>query len=188
MATRTSQRIGIWIIAVVMLVGTLGAFFLPIMINNTDSQQALSNEEALRNLQEQQAREAEQQASAAEPLDGYTAEPFDGASVTELQVETLKEGEGDVAATETSTVTANYFGWTSDGKIFDSSKKGGAASPVPFGLDQVIEGWTKGLTGAKAGGVYKLVIPGDMAYGNEDDGSGRPVGPLTFIVDVQKVE
>lgn len=181
MATRTSQRIGIWIIAVVMVVGTLGAFFLPILMANTDSQEAMSQQQALENLQKQSA-------AAAEPLDGYAAEPFDAASVTELQVETLKEGEGEVAATETSTVTANYFGWTSDGVIFDSSKKSGSATPVPFGLDQVISGWTKGLTGAKAGGVYKLVIPGEMAYGNEDKGDGRPVGPLTFIVDVQKVE
>ena len=129
-----------------------------------------------------------QQATTAEPLDGYSAAAFDAAAVSELKVETLKEPTGEAAATPESTVTANYFGWTSDGQIFDSSKKDGVATPIPFSLSGVITGWTEGLTGAKAGGVYKLTIPAEKAYGSVDDGSGRPVGPLTFIVEVQKVE
>lgn len=184
MATKKSQRIGIWIIAVVMTVGTLGMFFLPMIASNNDEVNSAQMQQALDELNRQQA----EQSATAEPLDGYSAEPFDAANVTELQVETLKEPAGEKEATPTSTVTANYFGWTSDGKIFDSSKKNGTATPIPFGLDGVIEGWTEGLTGAKAGGVYKLVIPGDKAYGNTDNGSGRPVGPLTFIVEVTNVE
>lgn len=181
MATSRSQRIGIWIIAVVMFFGTLGAFFLPILMNDN----------AARDSEEQQALMDElqkQQASSAEPLDGYQAEPFDKAAVTELKVETLKEPSGDIAATPESTVTANYFGWSSDGKIFDSSKKSGTVTPIPFALNEVIPGWTEGLTGAKAGGVYKLTIPGDKAYGDTDNGDGRPVGPLTFIVEVKEVK
>ena len=181
MATKTSQRVGIWIIAIVMTVGTLGAFFLPVLVNDSQNQESLETQKQLDELRKQAAQ-------TSEPLDGYSAEPFDAASVTELKVETLKEGNGEVAATPTSTVTANYFGWTSDGEIFDSSKKSGTATPIPFGLDQVIAGWTEGLTGAKAGGVYKLTIPADKAYGDVDDGSGRPTGPLAFIVEVQKVD
>ena len=122
-----------------------------------------------------------------EPLTGYEATPFDKAAVTELKVEVLKQGDGP-AATEQSTVNANYFGWTSDGKIFDSTNSGGTASPVAFPLNQVIEGWTKGLSGVKQGSVVKLIIPGDMAYGNTDDGSGRPFGPLAFIVELKEVK
>lgn len=181
MATKTSQRIGIWIIAVVMIVGTLGAFFLPILMN---SNQAKDSAE----IQRIQEEINSQNQTAAEPLTGYSAEPFDPASVNELKIETIKPGNGEKVATPESTVTANYFGWTSDGKIFDSSQKSGTATPIPFGLDQVIKGWTEGLTGASAGGVYKLLIPADKAYGSTDDGSGRPTGPLAFIVEVQKVE
>lgn len=180
MATRTSQRVGIWIIAIVMSLGTLGMFFLPILVNDNQSKEAAE----LQKLQEQY--EAQMNATA-EPLDGYQAEPFDAASVAELKVETLKEGEGEKAATPESTLTANYFGWTSDGKIFDSSKRDGVATPIPFGLSEVIKGWTEGLTGAKVGGVYKLMIPADKAYGSDDDGSGRPVGPLAFIVEVKEI-
>lgn len=180
-ATKRSQRIGIWIIAVVMLVGILGAFFLPILVNDSQSKEAAE----LQKLQEEY--EAQMNASA-EPLDGYQAEPFDPSTVTELKVETLKEGESDTTATTESTVTANYFGWTTDGKIFDSSKKDGVATPIPFKLSEVIKGWTEGLTGARVGGVYKLMIPADKAYGSADDGSGRPVGPLAFIVEVKEID
>ena len=39
MATRKSQRIIIWVIAVVMTVGTLGAYFVVILANNSAQQE-----------------------------------------------------------------------------------------------------------------------------------------------------
>lgn len=180
MATRTSQRIGIWIIAIVMTVGTLGAFFLPIMMNDNAAKEAAE--------QQRLYEEYERQLSAtAEPLDGYTAEPFDPSAVKELVVEELKPGEG-AEATPESSVKVNYFGWTSTGEIFDSSKKDGITEPIEFGLDGVIPGWTEGLTGAKAGSVQKLTIPSDKAYG--EAGSPPKIGsnqPLVFIVEVLEV-
>lgn len=181
MATRTSQRVGIWIIAVVMLVGTLGAFFLPIMINDSQAKEAAE----MQKLQEQY--EAQLNATA-EPLDGYTAEPFDKGAVTELKVEELKAGEGK-EATADSTLTVNYFGWTSNGTIFDSSKKDGVTTPIDFGLSGVISGWTEGLAGAKPGSVRKLTIPAEKAYG--EAGSPPKIGanePLVFIVEIKDVK
>lgn len=122
-----------------------------------------------------------------EPLEGHKAEAFDPATVTELKVETLKEGDGKIAE-KSSTVTANYFGWTSDGKIFDSTQEGDSATPIDFPLEGVIEGWTEGLSGVKAGSTVKLSIPAEKAYGSNDDGSGRPVGPLMFIVELKEVK
>lgn len=143
--------------------------------NDTSSQQA----DLLKQLQEQNAPK--------EPLPGYSAEAFDAASVTALKVETLKEGDGKVADAG-STVSANYFGWSADGKIFDSSFKNGAATPIDFALNEVIPGWTEGLTGVKAGSTVKLTIPADKAYGAEDKGDGRPFGPLVFIVELKEVK
>ena len=120
-------------------------------------------------------------------LPGHSAAPFDAASVTELKVETLAEGDGP-AATAESTVSANYFGWTSDGKIFDSSSKGGVATPIDFPLSGVIKGWTQGLTGVKQGSTVKLTIPADLAYGATDNGDGRPFGPLAFIIELKSVK
>ncbi len=123
-----------------------------------------------------------------EPLTGYSAEPFDKSSVAGLKVEELKPGDGQ-AATADSTVKANYFGWTSDGKIFDSSQRGETATPVEFPLNGVIKGWTNGLTGVKAGAVVKLIIPADQAYGAS--GSPPNIGPnepLEFIVQLVEVK
>ncbi|MBB5511887.1 peptidylprolyl isomerase [Neomicrococcus aestuarii] len=104
----------------------------------------------------------------------------------DLAVEVLEEGTGDVVATETSTVTANYVGvqW-SNGEIFDSSYDRGEATS--FGLDQVIPGWTQGLTGLTKGSKVLLTIPSSMAYG-ESGTSGRPTGPLVFYVEITDVK
>lgn len=181
MATTTRQRVGIWIIAIVMFVGTLGAFFLPILMNDNATKEA----EQLQALQEQYQQQATKQ---AEPLDGYAAEPFARDNVTELKVEELKAGEGTEATPE-STLNVNYFGWTSDGTIFDSSKRGGTTKPIDLSLNGVIAGWTEGLTGAKPGSVRKLTIPAAKAYG--EAGSPPSIGsnePLVFIVEVKSVK
>lgn len=129
----------------------------------------------------------EQQNTPKLPLAGYNSEPFDSVSVTELKVETLKQGEGKVATAESS-VVANYFGWSSDGKIFDSSNNGTETKPIEFPLSGVIPGWTEGLTGVKQGSTVKLTIPADKAYGATDNGDGRPFGPLVFIVELVEVK
>jgi FKBP-type peptidyl-prolyl cis-trans isomerase len=112
------------------------------------------------------------------------AEKFDPASVTELKVETLKEGTGDAVA-ETDTISANYTGWNANGVIFDTTKKSADSQPTPieFPLSGVISGWTKGLSGKKVGGIYKLTIPADMAYGDNAP-SEEVAGPLEFVVEI----
>lgn len=141
-----------------------------------------------RQLEEQLANQQEEQQMNNEPLDGYNAEVFDKAKVTELKIEKLVEGSGKTASAK-STVKANYFGWTSDGKIFDSSKKDGQAEPVEFSLNEVIPGWTEGLSGISEGSVVKLTIPADKAYG--ENGSPPVIGPnepLMFIVKLIQVK
>lgn len=171
------------LLAVVGFIFSSGAITLLYFVQNKSADDDLAaQQKALQQLQQQQQ-------AASEPLDGYTAEPFDKAGVTDLKVETLKEGDGAVA-TPTSTVTANYFGWTSDGKIFDSSKKQGSeAKAIDFSLSGVIKGWTEGLTGVKAGSIVKLTIPADKAYG--EAGSSPSIGPnepLQFIVEIEGVK
>ncbi|GHU43763.1 hypothetical protein FACS1894193_11140 [Bacilli bacterium] len=112
------------------------------------------------------------------------AKKFDAAKVKELKVEELKAGTGDVVA-ETDTIKANYTGWNAKGVIFDSTKKSkdAALAPIEFPLSGVISGWTKGLAGKKVGGVYKLTIPADMAYGNQAP-TAETSGPLEFVVEI----
>ena len=145
------------------------------------------NQKSTETSQQELLKQIQQQSQAKEPLNGYSATAFDSAGVTELKVETLTQGEG-TTATASSTVNANYFGWTADGKIFDSTNKNGTATPIDFPLSSVIKGWTEGLTGVKQGSTVKLTIPADKAYGSVDKGSGQPVGPLMFIIEVKEVK
>ncbi len=191
MATSTAQRTGIWIIAIVLTVGTLAGFIAMILAPENEAKDAAKQqaeyEKMVKQYQEEQKKASEENAKASQPLDGYSAAAFDAASVKELKVETLVQGNGETLKAD-STISANYFGWTSDGKIFDSSKKNGTTTPAEFSLTGVIKGWTEGLTGVKVGSTVRLTIPADKAYGSTDQGSGTPVGPLQFIVEVKELK
>ncbi len=188
----TAQRIGIWIIAIVMTVGTIGSFVVIILSNNNQqadlAQQQKDQAAQQAAYQQQQATAAKANADSSEALTGYSATPFDAASVTSLKVETLTEGTGDTIKS-TDSINASYFGWTSDGVIFDSSqKKSTADAPVTFPLSNVIKGWTTGLTGVKVGSVVKLTIPADQAYGAAGSGVIPANAPLQFIVEIHKID
>ena len=184
MATSTAQRAGIWVIAVVLTVGTLAGFIAMILAPKNEAADAQRQQEEYAQMMNEYQ---EQQQQANEPLEGYSAEAFDANGVGELKVDTLKEGTGEALKADSS-ISANYFGWTSDAKIFDSTKKSGTTTPADFSLAQVIPGWQKGLTGVKVGSTVKLTIPAELAYGSTDNGSGQPVGPLQFIVEVKELQ
>jgi peptidylprolyl isomerase len=82
----------------------------------------------------------------------------------------------------TSTLTVHYVLMTwSDGKLIESSWSG---QPATFPLAQVVEGWQKGLPGAKVGGRRLLVIPPAMGYGASGAGPIKPNETLIFAVDI----
>lgn len=110
--------------------------------------------------------------------------PKDTEAPKDLAVDVLEEGKGE-AATETSKVKAKYLGVTwSDGEKFDGNFDKDEATE--FGLDQVIKGWTEGMTGLKEGSKVLLTVPADKAYGNSST-SGAPSGTLVFYVELQEV-
>jgi len=85
----------------------------------------------------------------------------------------------------TSTLTVHYIlmAW-STGKVIESSWSG---QPATFPLANVVEGWQKGLPGAKVGGRRLLILPPAMGYGAAGAG---PIGPnetLIFAVDIISV-
>ena len=95
----------------------------------------------------------------------------------------LEKGTGKVHPTADSMVTVHYSGWTTDGKLFDSSIVRGA--PATFGLKQVIPGWTEGLQLMVVGEKRRLWIPEDLAYGGRP---GRPQGMLVFDVELLDIK
>jgi len=100
-----------------------------------------------------------------------------------LKYRDLKEGTGPECP-KGATVVCHYTGWTTNGKVFDSSRKRG--EPTEFSLNQVVPGWQQGIPGMKVGGVRKLVIPAALGYGAQ----GRPPsipGGATLIFEVELV-
>ena len=193
MAATKAQRIGIWIIAVFMAIGTIGSFAIIVLANqNSQTDQSRFNELSEQYQKETEAYQAKVDAQAKELSDKYyptfskyesRPSTFDGASVTELKTEDLAAGTGDTL-TEESTFTAYYLGWTPDGKVFDGSISDGALkAPFTAAPGGVIEGWTKGVAGMKVGGVRELTIPSDLAYGETGSGESIPANtPLKFVV------
>lgn len=107
----------------------------------------------------------------------------------ELVVTELAEGDGD-QATPGSTLTVHYVGvaWSS-GEQFDASWDRAQPFTFELGAGAVIQGWDRGLEGMRTGGRRQLVIPPELAYG--DDGAGGVIGPdetLVFVVDLLAVE
>jgi FKBP-type peptidyl-prolyl cis-trans isomerase len=186
MATTNSQRIGIWVIAGVLLVGTLGSFLAMMLApKNAEIDQAEQAKQTAA-LEQQQKAAAQERAKTAEPLESYTATPFDAASVTELKKEVLVEGTGAEVKTS-DTINVSYFGWLADGTIFDSSKRSGTNTPIDLPLNGVITGWTEGLKGAKVGSTIKLTIPSDKAYGSQESGLIPANSPLAFILTINSI-
>lgn len=105
-----------------------------------------------------------------------------GTPPAELTTSDVIVGTGaEVLPTSTLTVHYTLMAW-STGQVVESSWSGG--QPATFPLANVVEGWQKGLPGAKVGGRRLLILPPEMGYGPA--GSG-PIGPnetLIFAVDI----
>lgn len=106
------------------------------------------------------------------------------AKVTDLKIIDLKTGEGQEVPPD-ATITAHYTGaLCSDGTIFESSLDSGR--PATFGLNQVIDGWTQGVPGMRVGGVRRLIIPSELAYGQRR--ASAQIGPNSDLVfDIELV-
>jgi len=85
--------------------------------------------------------------------------------MADLQIEEMKAGEGQEAKAG-DRVTVHYVGTLTDGKKFDSSRDRGKGFGFKLGAGEVIKGWDKGVAGMKIGGMRKLTIPPDLAYGS----------------------
>jgi peptidylprolyl isomerase len=95
----------------------------------------------------------------------------------------LKPGTGKVHPSAESRVKVHYSGWTTDGKLFDSSVKRG--EPASFGLNQVIPGWTEGVQLMVQGEKTRFWIPEELAYKGRP---GMPAGMLVFDVELLDIE
>ena len=186
--TPRAQRIGILVIAIVMVVGTLGSFAMLILANDN----AATEQELL--SKEYQAMLEKEQKEAAELADTYyaTFKQYEG-SPAEFDAETvgdkvtfvdLKEGDGEALTKDSTQYRAYYIGWNPKGKIFDGSIDGETLKlPLDMSQMRLIDGWYDGVDGMKIGGVREITIPSDLAYGETGQGDDIPPNtPIKFII------
>jgi peptidylprolyl isomerase len=109
----------------------------------------------------------------------------DDASCTKngLCSKVLRVGVGGTHPKATSTVIVHYSGWTTDGKLFDSSILRG--EPAKFPLNMVIPGWTQGVQLMVQGEKRRFWIPEKLAYKGR---KGAPPGMLVFDIELIDIE
>ena len=122
------------------------------------------------------------QAPIAAPPD-VKAPPADAKKTSSgLAYKVIKKGAGAKHPAATDSVTVHYTGWTTDGKMFDSSVTRNA--PATFPLNRVIAGWTEGVQLMVEGEKTRFWIPESLAY----KGQREPFGMLVFDVELIKIQ
>jgi FKBP-type peptidyl-prolyl cis-trans isomerase len=103
-----------------------------------------------------------------------------------LKIDEVKVGEGPEAVAGRN-VTVHYVGTLTNGQKFDSSRERNEGFEFSLGAGEVIRGWDLGVLGMKVGGVRKLTIPPDLAYGPR---GFPPVIPpnATLLFEVELLE
>jgi peptidylprolyl isomerase len=106
---------------------------------------------------------------------------------TKLVVKDVVAGKGR-AAKAGDNVVVHYVGALyKTGGQFEASWDSGKPFPFALGQGNVIPGWDQGIEGMKIGGRRLLVIPPDLAYGAQGQGSIGPDETLVFVVDLLNV-
>lgn len=106
---------------------------------------------------------------------------------SELKIENLIDGTGK-SAERGALITAHYRGWLEDGTEFDSSYKKNVPFQTVLSNKRVIQGWIIGLNGMKVGGVRRLWVPAELAYGDRQIGNMIPPNSnLTFEIELIEV-
>ena len=204
MATTKSQRLGILIILIVTVVGTIGSFAVLILTTKNQSDDAARLQKVQNEYQAKVKVYQAQKAAQADELSAKYYPTFSqfgsrvGAYDIEsnnktLQTQDLLVGDGE-EVTDTTKFAAYYILWLPRGTIQEQSidpASGKLKSPLAIdGLatSSLIQGWKEGMKGMRLGGVRELTIPSDKGYkeqGTKDQQGNEvipPNTPLKFIV------
>jgi FKBP-type peptidyl-prolyl cis-trans isomerase FkpA len=104
-----------------------------------------------------------------------------------LRYEDISIGEGADCTGRGQTAIVHYTGWLEDGTKFDSSRDRDEPFGFPVACGYVIPGWDEGVRGMRVGGIRKLTVPPDLAYGER--GAGGVIPPdATLVFEIELLE
>lgn len=112
-----------------------------------------------------------------------TADPNEVVTGSGLRYIVLEEGDGPALETG-DVVQVHYVGTLVDGTQFDSSRESGRPFAFPLGQGRVIPGWDEGIALLNVGSKARLIVPPELAYGDQGTPSIPPNSTLIFEVDV----
>jgi FKBP-type peptidyl-prolyl cis-trans isomerase FkpA len=104
-------------------------------------------------------------------------------SQTDLRVGTGAEAVAGRGATVHYTLWLYDAGRAENKGAQIETSVGGAPFTFTVGARQVISGWDRGVPGMRVGGLRRLVIPPDLAYGSQ--ANGRIPGNSTLVFDIE---
>ena len=136
-------------------------------------------------------QKAENTAAGEKFREEFAKEPGVIKTKSGLLYKVINEGTG-AHPTENDTVIVHYIGTLTDGRKFDSSFDRNQTATFP--LNGVIKGWTEGIQIIGVGGKIKLVVPPELAYGDQgfpnqgDNASITPASTLVFEIDLLGID
>lgn len=98
----------------------------------------------------------------------------------------LEEGDGETPE-EGQSVAIHYRGWLEDGTQFDSSYDRGQPFEVVVGQGATIPGFDEAISLLSVGDVAQIVIPPELAYGEQGSGPIPPDSTLIFEVELVEI-
>jgi peptidylprolyl isomerase len=96
-----------------------------------------------------------------------------------LRYTILKEGVGSKPSSG-RTVSVEYTGMFLSGEVFDASERHGGPLDFQAGAGQIIPGWEEMVLDMRAGEKRRVIIPPELAYGEQ--GAGGVIPGNTFLV------
>jgi FKBP-type peptidyl-prolyl cis-trans isomerase len=183
MANGKGQRVAAFLLALMFLLTTVGAAGYVIYQLRTESA-GIVNESTTVTEQTPEADPNTCGGTAMSPVEPRAIPEITTAQtpVTELEKIDVVVGEG-TEVQPGDCVGALYYGTlATTGEKFDGNYETG--QPIEFSLDGVIPGWTEGIPGMKVGGVRRLVIPAELAYGEQANGGIPANSDLVFEVQI----
>ena len=196
--TSPKQRFFIILIAVLML-GSIIASYAAIVLNGSkssgesgdskiDEAKVAEYEEAYnaatKKFQEKTKADFEELKSHRDVVVAYNETAANSGGV---QSKDIVEGTGREIGEGDKDYLAYYVGWCADGTVFASSfddydNPTGLKSVLDLSANSLIEGWYAAMVGAKVGGIRRITISGELAYGDSMEICGGYNKPIRFLV------